>query len=108
MWEEFSCILQGYGAEESMDNILQTQDLCTYEESSSVFWSDKGVHIQRAPAQLEQYGYDRARFGLKPGAVPYVPLHINEENEDMVLLLRLHLRKCLGSLWIHQAYVYFI
>ena len=37
MWEEFSCILPGYGAEESMDNILQTQDLCTYEESSSVF-----------------------------------------------------------------------
>ena len=25
MWEEFSWILQGYGAEESMDNILQTQ-----------------------------------------------------------------------------------
>ena len=39
MSEEFSCILQGYGAEESTDNILQTQDLCTYKESSSVFWS---------------------------------------------------------------------
>ena len=39
MWEVFSCILQGYGAEESMENILKTQDLCTYEESSSVFWS---------------------------------------------------------------------
>ena len=34
--------------EESMDNILQTQDLCTYEESSSVFWSlYKGVDSTR-------------------------------------------------------------
>ena len=28
---------------------------------------------------------DRARIGLKPGAVPDVPLHINKENEDVVL-----------------------
>ena len=37
------------------------------------------------PVQLEQYGYDVARIGLKPDAVPDVPLHINRQKEDVVL-----------------------
>ena len=35
---DYPMIRCGYGAERSMGNILQTQDLCTYEESSAVFW----------------------------------------------------------------------
>ena len=35
-----------------------------------------------------QYGYDRARIDLKPGAFPDVPLHINKKNEDVVLPTR--------------------
>ena len=40
---------------------------------SDHFTRDKN---QRDPAQLEQYGYDMVRIGLKPDAVPDVPLHI--------------------------------
>ena len=49
---------------------------------SDHFTTDK---IQQDPAQLEQYGYDRARIGLKRETVPDGHLHINKENESVVL-----------------------
>ena len=59
----FYCILQRYGAEESMDNILQTQDLCRFYETLPN-WRIMDT------------------IGLKPDAVPDVPLHINKENDE--------------------------